>query len=95
MSLSVNQQMQNAKLLTLGELLELNQFIVEQIKQGRAEQARQMKRMLSVGSKVSFENNDSKVVQGEVIKIMRKFARVKIGSDTWRVPLNLLTLEMS
>jgi hypothetical protein len=87
MSLSVNQMMNDAKLLTYEELRELNTFLVDRIKYERGVKSRSMKRTLFVGSKVSFENNDGKRVEGKVIKIMRKYAKVDVGTAIWRVPI--------
>jgi hypothetical protein len=50
-----------------------------------------MKRQLVVGSRVSFVDNSNRRVEGKVIKIMRKFAKVDVGPVVWRVPLNALT----
>jgi len=91
MPLSINELQQDAKLLTLEELQELNAFVVGRIKYERALVGQKMKRQLFVGSKVSFVDNDSRRVEGKVIKIMRKFAKVDVGPVVWRVPLNALT----
>ena len=91
MGLSLCEQKENARLLHLDEMLELNKHLVEMINQGRAEKARRMKRKLFVGTIVSFEDNAGKVVEGKVVKTMRKYARVDTGSNVWRVPMNLLT----
>ena len=77
--------------LTLDDMIELNQFLVGRIKKERAAVGQKMKRQLFVGSRVSFEDNDDRLVEGEVIKIMRKFAKVDVGPVVWRVPLNRLT----
>ena len=92
MPLSTNQLMSDIKFLNETELIELNQFIVGRIKHERNRASQQMKRQLFVGSKVSFEDG-GKVFHGEVQKVMRKFARIRVESrgETWRVPLNLLT----
>jgi hypothetical protein len=90
MPLSVNELMLDAKLLTYEELRELNKFVVDRIKYERANKARSMKRTLFVGSTVSFEDNDGKRVQGKVLKVMRKYAKVDIGQAIWRVPIVVL-----
>ena len=76
---------------TPDELLDLNAFIVKQIRVQQALVAQQMKRTLFVGTTVNFEDNDGVRVTGTVKKIMRKFAQVSAGTTTWRVPLNRLT----
>ena len=91
MPLAINQLMEDAKFLNEEELIELNQFIVGRIKHERNQASQRMKRQLFVGTKVSFEDNDGKTVQGRIIKVMRKFARVDVAHCTWRVPLNRLT----
>ena len=92
MPLSTNQLMSDIKFLNEAELIELNQFIVGRIKHERNRASQKMKRQLFVGTKVSFEDG-GKVFHGEVQKVMRKFARIRVESrgETWRVPLNLLT----
>jgi len=91
MGLSLHEQQQNAKLLTLDELVELNAFVVGRIKHQRSIAGQRMKQQLSVGSTVSFMNNDNQLVEGNVIKIMRKYAQIHVNGSIWRVPLNLLT----
>ena len=91
MPLSTNQLMSDIKFLNEAELIELNQFIVGRIKHERNEASRRMKRQLFVGTRVSFEDNDGFTVQGKIIKVMRKFAKVDVGPVVWRVPLNRLT----
>lgn len=93
MPLSTNQLMSDIKFLNEAELVELNQFIVGRIKHERNQASQRMKRQLFVGTKVSFEDNDGKMVQGRIIKVMRKYAQVDVAHCTWRVPLNRLTKE--
>ncbi len=90
MPLSTNQLMADIKFLNEVELIELNQFIVGRIKHQQNEGARRMKRQLFVGSKVSFRDNDGRMAEGKVVKIMRKNAKVSTGDTVWQVPLNLL-----
>jgi hypothetical protein len=84
--------------MDLEEMLQLNKFLVSQIKHARNEEGRRMKRQLVVGSLVSFEDNGGQTVQGKVVKVMRKYARVELahtrgqfGQAIWRVPLSYLT----
>ena len=91
MPLAINQLMEDAKFLNEEELIELNQFIVGRIKHERNRASQRMKRQLFVGTDVSFEDNDGKAVQGKIIKVMRKFAKVDTDEIIWRVPLNRLT----
>ena len=79
--------------LPLDDMLKLNKFLVGHIKARRAVEAKRMKRSLFIGSKVSFEDNDGQKQTGQIIKIMRKYAKVDVGHFTWRVPLTALTKE--
>ena len=79
--------------MDIEEMLALNQFLVGRIKHERNEESRRMKRQLFVGSKVSFRDNDGRMAEGKVTKIMRKFAKVDTGDNIWRVPLNRLNKE--
>ena len=90
MPLSTNQLMSDIKFLNEAELIELNQFIIGRIKHERNNKARTMKRQLFIGSKVSFRDNDGRMAEGKVVKIMRKFAKIDTGDAIWRVPINLL-----
>tara|TARA_Y100000817_G_C16561834_1_gene413536 strand:- start:188 stop:472 length:285 start_codon:yes stop_codon:yes gene_type:complete len=89
MALSLHQQNTISK-MNEQELIELNQFVIGRIKHERNNQARAMKRQLFIGSKVSFRDNDGRMAEGKVVKIMRKFAKIDTGDATWRVPINLL-----
>jgi|TARA_E500000331_G_C17043773_1_gene620794 hypothetical protein len=89
MALSLHQQNTISK-MNEQELIELNQFVVGRIKQERNNQARAMKRQLFIGSKVSFRDNDGRMAEGQVVKVMRKFAKIDTGDNIWRVPINLL-----
>tara|TARA_B100000214_G_scaffold319353_1_gene254016 strand:+ start:67 stop:357 length:291 start_codon:yes stop_codon:yes gene_type:complete len=91
MPLSTNQLMSDIKFLNEEELIELNQFIVGRIKLERNRASQRMKRQLFVGSKVSFRDNDGRMAEGKITRVMRKFAKVDTGNEIWRVPLNLLT----
>ena len=91
MPLSTNQLMSDIKFLNEADLIELNQFIVGRIKLERNRASQRMKRQLFVGSKVSFRDNDGRMAEGKITRVMRKFAKVDTGNEIWRVPLNLLT----
>ena len=89
MALSLHQQNTISK-MNEQELIELNQFVIGRIKHERNNRARAMKRQLFIGSKVSFRDNDGRMAEGKVVKIMRKFAKIDTGDAIWSVPLNLL-----
>ena len=64
--------------MDLEELRTLNSAVVQQIKFLRSEEARKMKRTLFVGSQVSFRDNDGRMAEGKVIKIMNFGAFVSL-----------------
>ena len=76
--------------MDLEELRTLNSAVVQRIKWIRSEEARKMKRTLFIGTQVSFRDNNGRMAEGKVTKIMRKFAKVDTGGDIWRVPLSSL-----
>ncbi len=76
--------------LSLEELRTLNSAVVQRIKWLRLKEGNKIKRTLFVGSQVSFRDNDGRMAEGKVIKIMRKFAKVDTGDNIWRVPLSSL-----
>ena len=76
--------------LSLDDMMALNSFLVGRIKAKRAVEAKRMKRQLFVGTKVSFRDNDGRMAEGKVVKVMRKFAKIDTGDAIWRVPLNIL-----
>ena len=76
---------------TTEELINLNAFVVKQIKVQRALAAQKMKRQLFVGSTVNFEDNSGVRVTGTIKKVMRKFAKVETSGAIWRVPLSALS----
>ena len=89
MALSLHQQNTINK-MNEQELIELNQFVIGRIKHERNSQAQAMKRQLFIGSRVSFRDNDGRMAEGKVVKVMRKFAKIDTGDSIWRVPINLL-----
>ena len=76
--------------LSLDDMMALNSFLVGRIKAKRAVEAKRMKRQLFVGTKVSFRDNDGRMAEGKVVKVMRKFAKIDTGDAIWQVPLNIL-----
>ena len=76
--------------MDLEELRALNSAVIQRIKLIRSEEARKMKRSLFIGTQVSFRDNDGRIAEGKVIKIMRKFAKVDTCGQIWRVPLSSL-----
>ena len=84
--------------LTLDDMLELNKYLVGQIKEKRTEKGRAIKSSLGYSDKVSFVNSKSGVrMHGEIVKVMRKYAKVNVPGgpfgQQWRVPLSMLCKE--
>ena len=84
--------------LTLDDMLELNKYLVGQIKEKRTEKGRAIKSSLCYSDKVSFVNSKTGVrLHGEIVKVMRKYAKVNVPGgpfgQQWRVPLSMLCKE--
>ena len=94
MGLSVYEQMQNVKLLTLEELLELNEFLVGQIKHVRKQNNIRARSNFSVGDDVGFGVRGARgkrsYKEGTLHAIKRTRAQVKVDGVLWTVPLNML-----
>ena len=88
--LSTNQLMQDIRMLNYEEMMELNGFLVSQIKQQRSILSRKAKSSLVVGSTVSFTGNSGATVTGTLLKKMQKYAQVDTPSGRWRVSMNCL-----
>jgi hypothetical protein len=80
--------------LDLEGMLELNRYVISNIKHERAFIAQQIKDQLSVGQNVSFDNRGEEV-KGTVSAIKRKFAHVETAANVWRVPISVLNIETS
>lgn len=76
---------------TEADLLELNRVIIARIKTLRSLAAAQVGASLMVGDNVTWSGRKG-VYTGQVTKINRKNAKVKVGQATWTVPMNMLTL---
>jgi hypothetical protein len=72
------------------DLMALNSFLVDQIKDQRAAASRIAKASLRIGDTVSFTGNNDETIEGKLIKKMRKFAKVSTEDGIWRVPMNVL-----
>ena len=84
--------------LTLDDMLELNKYLVGQIKEKRTEKGCAIKSSLGYSDKVSFVNSKTGVrLHGEIVKVMRKYAKVNVPGgpfgQQWRVPLSMLCKE--
>ena len=76
--------------MDLEEMLTLNTFLVGRIKAERSVQAKRMKRELTIGTVVKFEDGRGNTIQGVVAKVMRKYAKVNDHGSIWRVPIGVL-----
>jgi hypothetical protein len=97
MPISLHQQNTISK-MNEEELIELNKYLVSQIKEKRAEKGRAIKSSLAYGDKVSFVSSRSDTrIHGEIVKVMRKYAKVNVPGgpfgQQWRVPLSMLYKE--
>ncbi len=81
----------NLHLLSESELSELNRAVCRQLKSVRDRESRRKRFMFSSGDSVSF-NGRNGYTEGEVVRVKRKKALVKVGMVTWDVPLNMLSL---
>ena len=82
------------KRLGEGDLLFLNQLIVERLK--LIAQARSTLQMAAfhIGDLVSFQANDGRVIQGEVLRLNKKtISIVTDDGQRWNVAPGLLRLE--
>ena len=76
--------------MDLEEMMMLNTYLVSQIKAERSVQAKRMKRELTIGTVVKFEDGRGNTIQGVVAKVMRKYAKVNDHGSIWRVPIGVL-----
>jgi hypothetical protein len=99
MPVPLEKAMMAADRLSLDSMLELNKYLVGQIKEKRAEKGRVIKSSLGYGDKVSFISSRSEArIHGEIVKVMRKYAKVNVPGvgrcgQQWRVPLSMLYKE--
>ena len=85
--------------MNLEEMLELNKYLASRIKEKLTEKGLAIKSSLGYGDKVSFVNSKTGVrLHGEIVKVMRKYAKVNVPggpvrSLQWRVPLSMICKE--
>jgi len=63
----------------------------KEIKDRRARVLTSIKGTLRAGDSVSFLNNVDQRVIGEVMRVKTKKALVKVGGQTWDVPMGMLS----
>ena len=78
--------------LSLGELEQLSDSVVDNIKFMRKREGEQVKRNLLVGSRVQFTKRNGDVIAGELIKKNRTKAVVRVATTHWTVPFNMLSV---
>ena len=98
MSIPLKNAMNASERLSLENMLELNEYLVSRIKEKRADQCELIKQTIGYGDKVSFITSKTGTeVHGEVVKVMRKYARVNVPGglfgQQYRVPLTMLKKE--
>ena len=71
------------------ELLAINSALIERIKRIRSIKANNIASTLTVGDTVEWSGRRGHMT-GELVKINRKNAKVKIGFSTWTVPMSML-----
>jgi ABC-type Mn2+/Zn2+ transport system ATPase subunit len=67
---------------------DLNELVMA-IRFARSQLVKEVKRSLRVGDTVKFTGRNG-VTQGTLEKVAIKFATVKVGYMSWRVPMNML-----
>ncbi|HIE84371.1 MAG TPA: hypothetical protein EYQ00_11250 [Dehalococcoidia bacterium] len=72
------------------ELLAINAALIGRIKRLRSIKAHNVASTLTVGDTVEWSGRRGHMT-GELIKINRKNAKVKVGMATWTVPMNMLS----
>ncbi len=72
------------------EMNDVIELIKIKQKQLRAIKVQGVKSSLSIGTKVKFENNDGIMTHGEVTKINRTKAVVRVDGLLWNCPLGML-----
>ena len=67
--------------------------MIDAIKCARAHKAKQVKRSLSIGDNVNFNNSKTgQNMTGAVTKIAIKYITVRTVTGLWRVPASILTV---
>ena len=80
--------------MTEAELMNLNSAVVMQINDRRNRAARLKRCMFKSGDKVSWTGRRG-FAEGNIVRVKRKKAIVKVGSENWDVPLSMLQLVNS
>ena len=84
--------------LTEQQLIDLNDRVIERIKQLRRSASMRNKRILRAGQTVTFVDNYGVETRGLVVKVNRTKAKIRVRNPgdyshtTWNVPMNMLTI---
>lgn len=90
MELTKNEIIKGLTGLSDSDLREINSAVIEELKFIRDRDARTKRFTLQAGDQVQFNGRRGLTV-GEIIRIKRKKAIVKVGFQNWDVPLSMLT----
>ena len=88
----------NIDKLTEQQLIDLNDRVIERIKQLRRSASMRNKRILRAGQTVTFVDNHGVETSGGVVKVHRTKEMVRVRQPglnrhtTWNVPMNMLTI---
>ena len=68
--------------------------IICAVKYARGQLVKANKRAMTLGTKVKFTNSRTgQLILGDVIAVKHKYIHVRVGTSTWRVPCNMLTMQ--
>jgi hypothetical protein len=76
--------------LSIDELLVINRAAVDCIKAKRSAVAAAKRHLFKPGDQVQYDGRRGHTV-GEIVRVKRKNAVVKVGPERWNVPLSMLT----
>lgn len=76
--------------LSIDELLVINRAAVDCIKAKRSAVAAAKRHLFKPGDQVQYDGRRGHTV-GEIVRVKRKNAVVKVGPERWNVPLSMLS----
>ena len=76
--------------LSIDELLVINRVAVDCIKAKRSAVAAAKRHLFKPGDQVQYDGRRGHTV-GEIVRVKRKNAVVKVGVEGWNVPLSMLS----
>ena len=87
--MNLNQILSGLRSLTEDDLVSLNRAVCDQIKASRNADAALKRHLFAAGDSVKWIGRKGPQA-GEIVKVNRKKAVVKVGFVNWNVPLNML-----